>query len=124
MIADWAQDTVTLFNQVSEWSHQNGWTVEPEVIHQELPNSKETLEVDGLSITTPSGRIQLEPIGRRADGSVVVEMYAWPTLYRVRLLGGLDAGEWKVLTDSGIMLRQAWNRVNFTTLAEDLLNAV
>ena len=56
-------------------------------------------------------------------GTGTVELYAWPALYRVRLLHSKTAGGWAVLTDSGITLKQPWNRETFIGLAEDLLGA-
>ena len=66
----------------------------------------------------------MEPIARfPRGGEGVVKFYAFPTLYRVRLIGNADGSEWRVLTDSGIFLHEAWDKENFLRLSNDLLGA-
>ena len=84
-----------------------------------------------LTIDTPSGQLRVEPIARNYPGSGIVELYAWPTLNRVRLLQGSESTPWRVLTDSGIFIKQGqqreafmeWNQRNFIALAKELLAA-
>lgn len=120
MIAEWTQELTPLINQISEWSRQQEWQVEPETTEAALPNSSELLEKSGLRITTPSGRVHLEPAGRRADGKVVADLYAWPTFVRVRLLQTSRPNSWQVVTDAGIPFYWEWNKANFVRLVNDL----
>ncbi len=78
------------------------------------------MEVYGLRVITPAGRIHLEPLGQRSDGSVIIEMYAWPTLLRVRLVEKPGDGQWQVVTDSGIPFHYDWTKENFVRLVHDL----
>src|SRR5262249_52332030 len=119
LLAPWTQDTTSLFNQISEWSHEEGWRVEPEIEHVDLPKSSELMEKHSMRITTPEGRIHLEPAGRKADGRVVVDMYAYPTLVRVRLLQVPGSDAWQVVTSEGMPFYWDWNKANFTRLVHD-----
>jgi len=62
------------------------------------------------------GRGPLEAAGR-------VQISAWPTLFRVLLLHKSGEEGWIIRTDSGIPIRQPWNRETFISLVRDLLNA-
>ena len=71
------------------------------------------------------GTLVLEPTGRDWAGREVATLYAWPTLYRVRIVRSTveAASEWKVFTESGIPWRREWNEENFVLLVHDLLAA-
>lgn len=119
----WTQDIHRLTEQVSEWVRQEpDWTVETSSASlSEEPLGAYTVPV--LTVNAPNGRLILEPIARNYPGRGIIELYAWPTLFRVRLLHGSDAADWRVRVDSGFTLHQDWNRQNFITLAKDLLGA-
>jgi len=124
VLLEWKQACDTLLRQVADWVRQEAhWSAE--VYNREITEEGlGTYHVASLRIETPQGRLHLEPIARIVFGGTgTVELYAWPTLYRVRLLRDPEGSAWKVLTDSGIILRQPWNRDNFIMLAEDLLHA-
>jgi hypothetical protein len=125
LLREWTDRLGALASQVVAWTKtQPGWKVErtPKAITEKALGS---YTVDLLTIEDEQERrLQLEPIARRvmgADG--IVELYAWPTLNRVRLLPNPASGGWDVLTDSGIKLHQPWNLENFITLARDLMAA-
>src|SRR5258708_7653265 len=120
MTAEWPTNTNLLLNQVFQWSQNKGWAIQREVISAALPNSSEDYERPALQIQTPQGRILFDPLGFRADGKQIVEMYAWPTLVRVRLVGDPQNHTWQVETDTGIPFYWEWNEENFTRLVRDL----
>ena len=121
---DWLRTIQQLQDQIKTWVYMEaGWSTE---WGESRKIEEETLDfytVTDIHILTPSGKLILEPIARNSPGRGIVELFAWPTLYRVRLLQDNDWGGWRVRTDSGIYLRQEWNRNNFITLANDLLTA-
>jgi hypothetical protein len=107
-----------LFNDVSNWvSHQNGWHSQSEVLDGD--DQRPSLRID----TNNQERVHLELLGRHADGSLVVEMYAWPTLVRVRLRSRPDHYGWKVVTDGGVPILRDWNERNFVELVHDLTHS-
>lgn len=119
----WAQDIRKLTDQVSEWMLQEpDWIVEASSVSLS-EESLGTYTVPVLTVNTPSGRLVLEPIARNYPGRGIVELYAWPTLFRVRLLHDSRDSNWRVRVDSGFTLHQDWNRQNFIILAKDLLGA-
>ena len=121
---EWKYALQKLAAQVSEWAR-----LEPEWRVDELSTSTITEEPLGsytapvVTIHTPTGRLMIEPIARNFPGRGIVEVYAWPTLFRVRLLLGEFDSDWQVRVDSGFVLHQEWNRKNFIQLANDLLGA-
>jgi hypothetical protein len=125
IVQEWRTTLNHLIEEISGWvQEQPGWSVQP-ISQQEVAEEalgRYTAPV--LTIDTPEGRLILEPMARMGFGSKgIVELYAWPTLYRVRLIQRPPGEGWDILTDSGIKLRQPWNRETFVTLAQDLLGA-
>lgn len=124
LIQEWQQAVNRLLAQITDWVEQEpGWQVErsqKEVVEDALG----TYQVDWLTIRTPKGRLHVEPIARIVfGGRGTVELYAWPTLFRVRLLRSVHEDRWRIITDSGIALRQEWDRETFTNLVNDLITA-
>jgi len=75
-----------------------------------------------VTIHALQGRLILEPIARGTMGAQGrVDLYAWPSLFRVMLLR--RDGGWVARTESGIDWPQAWDRETFLTLADGLLKA-
>ena len=121
---EWLQALQDLQNQIEAWVHQEpGWSAEWDEDHkiEEAPLGAYT--VTPMNIQAPNGRLVLEPIARNYPGRGIVELYAWPTLFRVRLLRGDVDADWQVRVDSGFTLHQEWSRENFIQLANDLLGA-
>ena len=120
---DWVQAVAYLEEQIAEWAQSEGWQVsfEEKEMNEEFIGS---YKVPDLFIETPEGeQLVLEVQGRGAiEGSGRVQLMAWPTLFRVHLLYK-GSNDWVIRTDSGIPLRQPWNRETFLTLAKDLLGA-
>jgi len=121
---EWLGAVDALAAQVAQWVRQEAeWSFEEE-------NTEEIEEpligqyvITIWSIQTPEGEVRLEPMRRDFLDRQFVELYAWPTLRRVHLLHNPAAQEWRILTDSGIYLRQEWNRENFVLLVRDLIAA-
>jgi len=121
---EWLGTITDLQYQIKAWaSDEPGWSTSPGDDHQIQEALLGVYTVTNINIHTPDGRLVLEPIARNYPGAGIIELYAWPTLYRVRLIRDTEWGGWRVRTDSGIYLRQEWNRDNFITLVSDLLAA-
>jgi hypothetical protein len=118
---EWLQVFEALSRQVRGWAEKRGWTVteEPREINEERLG---IYQAPVLQIETPHGSAFLEPIARDvagADGRV--DLYAWPTHFRVKLLRRPD-GIWYVRTDSGINWPHPWRGETFVELVEGLLD--
>ena len=120
---EWTRAIRDLEKDVADWAKAEGWNVSASerVVREE---SIGDYAVPDLTIETPEGqRLILEVKGRGpANAAGRVQLFAWPTLFRVLLLRKPDDG-WIIRTDSGIPLRKTWNRETFITLARDLLSA-
>ncbi len=121
---EWLRTVDGLAGQIAEWVRQEPeWSfVVQEVQDVEGPLLGQYL-VTVWGIYTPDGEVRLEPKEQDFLGRQFVELYVWPTLRRVYLLPALDGQGWRVRTDSGIFLRQAWNCENFILLIRDLIEA-
>ena len=129
---DWERNTARLADDVQAWAEQEaaalGWRVEREgkELSEEVVGG--AYQVPVVTIYAPQGRLILEPVARGLLGAQGrVDLYAWPSLFRVMLLHKpLGKGHglmWVVRTESGINWPQPWGRETFLTLAEGLLNA-
>lgn len=120
----WLHKIEDLHTEIRQWvSQEPDWTTKlskTESIYEDLLGE---YTAPLLTIHSPEGELRVEPIARNYPGRGIVELYAWPTLYRVRLTQAESEGDWRVRTDSGIYLRQEWNRENFITLIRDLVSA-
>ena len=112
LVQEWLHALNRLMNEVSGWIQGlPGWSSKASAkeVSEEILG---TYLAPVLTIDTPEGRIILEPMARLMfGGRGTVEMYAWPTLYRARLIRRVEVEDWAILTDSGIKLKQPWNRV-------------
>ena len=121
---EWLDTVTALQDQVRAWADQEpGWAFTHLKDHEVEEAPLGIYSVSVWKLETPDGEIRLEPIARNYPGRGSVELYAWPTLYRVRLIRDEEWGGWRVRTDSGIYLRQEWSQENFITLTNDLLTA-
>lgn len=120
---EWLSRTEELAHQIKAWVEQEpGWAMSP-LEEQEI--EEELLGIYSIAlweIATPEGKVRLEPIARNYPGRGIVELYAWPTLRRVRLLPGKES-TWQIRVDSGFSLRQPWDREHFVLLVRDLIGA-
>lgn len=122
---EWLQTVTDLKNKIKTWIQEEaGWSFEKTGEQKEIeeaPLGIYTVEV--WRIKTPEGEVRWEPIARNYPSQGRVELYAWPTAYRVHLMRDEGQGNWRILTDSGIYLRQPWDREHFITLVRDLIGA-
>ena len=119
---NWLYAVAALHQEVKHWvSEQPDWTViesETEIL-EDGAKSAYTLPV--LEITGPQGTVILEPIAALVSGAQGrVDLYGWPSLYRVMLLLQPN-GRWVVRTDSGLDWPHNWSKDTFFELAKGLL---
>lgn len=110
-----------LLDGIARWSETQGWSVAylQKEIHDDLPDP---YFAPILRIRTPGGVLHVDPIALDVVGAAGrVDLEAWPSLNRVKLIR--DQKEWRVITDSGVPLREPWNEVSFVQLAMDLVAA-
>ena len=122
----WVEQVTALVGEAERWAiaaqDARGWTVERQMHELEEEVVGGTYAVPGLRLSAGDDELRLEPVARgvlHADGRV--DLYAWPSLYRVMLLR--KNGGWTVRTESGLDWPQAWDRETFLTLADGLLRA-
>lgn len=120
---EWTQAVNRLVEQITKWTRDKDWKIkqQPRQITEEGIGA---YSVPDLSIETPEGRLIVEVKARgEVDAAGRVELAAWPTLYRVLLLHRMGQSDWTILTDSGIPIREPWNKKTFLTLVSDLIAA-
>lgn len=129
---NWERNTARLADDVQVWAEQEaaarGWRVEREQTELSEEVVGGAYHVPVVTIHAPQGRLILEPVARGVLGAQGrVDLYAWPSLFRVMLLHkpiGKDRElAWVVRTESGLDWPQPWGRETFLALAEGLLNA-
>ena len=138
---DWQQAVEALFADVEVWAREwltgYGWTPEFgwDVLRREKKSaddfSHDSYSVPVLEINSRPHEVMLareeklvlEPMGFNAStGTGRIDFYAWPAMYRVRLLN--EAGDhWIIKTDSGLEWPLPWNKETFMQIAEGLLDA-
>jgi hypothetical protein len=117
----WIDAVQRLIEQARAWCAEEGW--ESRSSQREL-NEKDlgVYSAPVLEITTPHGKLVLEPVGRLVIGAQGrVDYYAYPTMFRVKLLRKDDG--WIIRTDSGLNWPQSWNRASFVEIGKGLLAA-
>ena len=126
-IQEWTTAVETLFEQVQNWiaeDRSKDWQVS-------FSTADVTEEFLGryvtrvMEISANNGRLVLEPVGRDVIGAKGrIDLYAWPSLYRVMLLRSFDREkDWVIRTESGIDWPLAWGKDSFLAIAEQLLSA-
>ena len=121
---EWLQAVAALSSQIKDWVRQEPkWSFEAEETQEKEEPLLGRYTVTTWGIHTPNGEVRLEPMQQDFLGRRFVELYAWPTLRRVHLLPDPKGFGWKILTDSGIFLRQEWSRENCLLLIQDLIEA-
>ena len=112
-----------LCHEVAGWAEDEGWSVSWKTL-QRTEDLLGTYEAPTLIIQTGGRSAMLEPVARVVMGAAGrVDLYAYPTLFRVMLLRSADTGEWRIRTDSGIFLRDRWGKDTFVQLVQDLTGA-
>jgi hypothetical protein len=119
---EWLRAVEALGGEVRGWAENKGWSVEQSEreVTEEQPG---TYTVPVLEIETPRGQVVLEPKGQDLIGARGrVDLYAWPSLYRVMLLRR-PGQDWVVRTESGLNWPHPWEQATFVEIAEGLLGA-
>lgn len=117
---EWVGRVNALVGEVSAWCQAEGWLVESDqkTLREQLLGK---YAVPSLRIHAPGGEVLLNPIALHvAGGDGRVDLEAFPTLSRVKLVGA--ANGWTIMTDSNVPLRQPWDRQTFVQLVRDLLS--
>lgn len=123
---EWRQIVSRLEEQVKGWCGHHGWTVtqtETHVVDARPQFGYYVIPSLSMETHTSDNRLIVEPMPHAFDGTGMIRLYAWPTLYRVRLLYRGSPTDWEILTDSRIPLHEEWNEPTFIRLAQDLLKA-
>ena len=121
-LRQWTDAVDDLLVRVSVWARSEDWDthVEEKVLREKELGSYRTRS---LVLDTPTGRLILEPVAQSVPGAQGrVDLCAWPSLNRVRLLRTGD--RWIVRTDSGIDWPHSWSRDTFVELARALTTAL
>jgi hypothetical protein len=118
----WISRIKGLIDEIGEWSQSQGWSC----ARSEITMSEQlfgTYTVPALRVRTNAGQeLHVTPIGLHVVGAEGrVDLEAWPSLNRVRLVG--RQGGWEIVTDSNVPLREPWNRDTFLRLVQDLVSA-
>lgn len=124
-IAEWQSAVSAVLQQVREWIAEDRpkWQSETSSAGvTEESSGRYTIPV--LEIIAANGRLILEPVGRDVYGAKGrIDLYAYPSLYRVMLLRSYADGEWVMRTGSGIDWPQPWGKEGFLAVADRLLDA-
>lgn len=124
-IAEWQSAVSAVLQQVREWiaEARPEWQIETSSADvTEESSGRYTISV--LEIIAANGRLILEPVGRDVYGAKGrIDLYAYPSLYRVMLLRNYADGEWVMRTGSGIDWPQPWGKEGFLAVADRLLDA-
>lgn len=122
---EWLQTVGELADQVCGWvAHQKKWAVLPRPDKEITEEPLGTYPVPVMQIQTKKGTAVLEPVARNVRGSDgCVDLYAYPTLFRVRLLYREADHTWTIRTDSGLNWPHPWNEETFVELVNGLIGA-
>jgi hypothetical protein len=120
---NWIALVRSFSKQVADWATEQGW----QVAWKSLDRTEDVLgsyEVPMLIIQTQRRAVMIEPVARDVLGAAGrIDLYAYPTLFRVMLLRSAENGKWRIRTDSGIFLDRTWNKQTFVRLVDELTEA-
>lgn len=140
---DWLRAIEALFAHVEQWAAEGlvagdaspSSTVMLEKTEKEIVDEwargtyvVPVLRIGNIQLRGPQKAreeyLVLEPIMYNSvTGTGRVDFYAWPAMYRVRLLQEMPTGLWMVKTDSGLNWPLPWGEKTFVQIAEGLLDA-
>ena len=115
---EWLETVNGLVEQVRGWTDGTG-------LDARVVDDPEHPGVHRLELRADGKRLHLEPAMYAADRlPTAVDLYAFPSLIRVRLKGPDESGAWEIFTPQNLPLRRAWNQTSFLDLLSDLTAAV
>lgn len=117
-LREWLDWVGRLITEIESWSAEQGWST-ARADKQLSEEGFGTYSVPTLRVRTPNGEVHVNPVALNvlgADGRIDLE--AWPALNRVKLVR--RAGQWRIITDSNVPLREPWDRDTFLRLVGDL----
>jgi len=130
----WLETIETLLREAETWASAQGWKLTrrtkeftDEALSDDVQQNYTVpiLEIAVPSQVAPRGRdekLVLEPVMfNPLTGVGRVDFYAWPAMYRVRMIRRSD--EWTIKTDSGIDWPLPWNEQTFVQIAQGLAKA-
>ncbi len=137
----WLRTIDSLFSDVERWAGESlvaGDSPHFSSVRVEKTQKEVTDELAGDTYTVPVLQINgvrprelkraheehlvLEPVTfNTVTGKGRVDFYAWPTMYRVRLLQEPGTGLWIVKTDAGLNWPFPWGEKTFVQIAEGLM---
>lgn len=123
---NWRHIVGEVEGQITSWCEGQGWTVtvsETNIMDVRPQYGFYTIPSLSIETHTLDNRLIVEPMPHALDGTSMIQLYAWPTLYRVRLLYRGGRTDWEILTDSRIPLHEEWSEKTFIRVAQDLLKA-
>ena len=122
IVDKWVNDVSELARQIKTWLEED--PAKPEIHSQKQTCTEPPLPQYELVLAEAwykgDERVGLIMPVRNYPGHGQITLIHWPTLRRVRVIQNLGSQPWTIYTDSGIPLRQEWNRSNFLQLVEDL----
>lgn len=141
--SEWLIAVDDLFSDVETWSREwlrgydwtpaYGWDVmrQDKEIQDDFVKDRYQVSILEINNARPHAlqmareeKLVLEPIGfNPLSGTGRVDFYAWPAMYRLRLLYTVGNTQWIIKTDSGVDWPLPWSEDTFVQLAEGLLNA-
>ena len=114
---EWREVVNGLIDQTEQWALLGGFAVS-------VSPNEESPEVNALTVQNGGNVIHVEPALYAAERvPTAVDVYAYPSLIRVRLKGPDETGAWEIYTSDNIPLRRAWNENTFLELCADLVAA-
>jgi hypothetical protein len=124
-IENWRQALGTLQADVKQWvSERPDWSIQQSDTSIQEDSDGKTYWLPELEITGPNGIVVLQPVAALVTGAEGrVDLYAWPSLYRVMLLLQWN-GSWVIRTDSGLDWPFPWGKDTFFDLAQRLPHAL
>jgi hypothetical protein len=119
---NWVASVNDLAHDVESWAREHGWEI-TQTPHEQKELRVGTYTIPYMEIDGPDGKVMLEPIARyHPDADGRVDLFAWPSHYRVQLLRKEGQG-WFIKTDSGLNWPFPWGKDTFLSVAEELMKA-
>ena len=114
----WISRLSNFCEQVKVWCNEIKWefTESQRNITEEFLG---TYSVPCLIISTPSGRLHIEPVGLNIIGAQGrIDILSYPSLNKMIIVGVKD--EWKIYTETRVAWPHGWSKDTFIELSTSL----